>query len=115
MRAMIGRVFGLVTITEAASILSAVFVDMSRGTAFITYNTRGFGREVGSGDELCAYCGKLMIPTRIINSRSVSRPDGDFYPRRGFGGDDDWVVRVTRKLALDHFRCFFFCFLCSSS
>ncbi len=80
MRTMIGRVLGLVAITEVASILLTVFADMSRGTAFVTYNTRGFGREVGSRNELCAHSGKLMVPTGIIDGRSVSRTDGDFNP-----------------------------------
>ena len=46
MRTMIRRMLGLVMITEVAFILLAVFANVFWGTAFVTYNTRGFGREV---------------------------------------------------------------------
>ncbi len=67
-------------IAETAFILLAIFANLSWGMAFVTYNTRGFGREVGSRDESCAYIGKLMIPTGIINGRGMSRTDRDFNP-----------------------------------
>ena len=96
MRTMVGGMLGPVAVTKTAFILSAIFADVSWGTALMTYNTRGFGREVGSRDESCAYIGKLMIPIGIVDSWSVSRTDGDFDPRGRFGGDDDRTVRVTR-------------------
>ena len=61
----------------------------------MTYNTRSFGGKVGRRDESCAHSGELMIPTGIVNSRSVSRTDGDFDPRGRFGRYDDWTMWVA--------------------
>ncbi len=83
-------------ITETAFVKLTVLADMSWGATLMTYNMRGFGREVGSRDEPCAHSGELMIPTRVVDGWSVSRTDGDFNPRGGFGGYDDWTVRVAR-------------------
>ena len=80
MRTMVGGMLGVVAITETAFIQSAIFANVPWGTTFVTYYTRGFGREVGSWDESCAYIGKLMIPTGIIDGRGVSRTDRDFDP-----------------------------------
>ena len=95
MRAIIGRVFGLVTLTKAALILLTVFANVSWMAAFVAYNARSFRREVGSRDEMCAYVGKLMVPTGIVDSRSVLRTDGDFDPGGRFGRYDDWTMWVA--------------------
>ena len=84
MGAMVGRVVRFVMITKAAFVKLAVLADMSWGVTLVAYNTRGFGREIGSRDKSCVHSGKLMIPTRVVDGRSVSRTDGDFDPRGGF-------------------------------
>ena len=94
MRTVIRRMLGLVMIAEAAFVLSTVFTNVSRGVAFVAYNTRSFRGKVGSRDESCAHSGELMVPTRIVDSRSLSGMYRDFNPRGRFGGYDDWVMGV---------------------